>query len=136
MADLIGIGKRKKNTRKSVSETPERILPPANPERLVLSNAANTEIRTRMSQKDEVFRVGVRAGGCSGLEYNFVLDATEKERDRVIQESPFRVISDPKSFEVLKGCILDHVEKDGARRFLVVNPQAQSTCSCGQSFAL
>ena len=87
-------------------------------------------------------RVFVDAGGCSGFSYQFELDETELAPDDVVFTSPTtttqdRLVIDEASLEMLQGSTIDYVQEMIKSSFQVMdNPQSESACGCGSSFAL
>ncbi|GIS83994.1 MAG: iron-sulfur-binding protein [Nitrospina sp.] len=78
-------------------------------------------------------RLAVKGGGCSGLSYD--LQFTPKEEgDTIIQHEGFNVYMDAKSMIYLKGMALDYQDGLQGKGFVFVNPNATSTCGCGESF--
>lgn len=86
---------------------------------------------------DQAMRVAVLAGGCSGFQYQFGLDAHPAADDLVIDNGTARVVIDPVSLDLLAGSELDFDDTSlmGAY-FTVRNPQASSACGCGTSFSV
>jgi len=81
------------------------------------------------------FRVFITGGGCSGFEYGFTFDEDPEEDDIVIETS-VPMLVDNLSYQYLDGSIVDYrVDLQGAR-FLIVNPNAKTTCGCGNSFSI
>ncbi len=82
-------------------------------------------------------RVGVKAGGCSGLSYVFAWETAPTERDQVF-EGPegAKLFVDPKSHKFLEGTQLDYDTSLLSKGFFFNNPNAKSTCGCGTSFSL
>ncbi len=82
-----------------------------------------------------VLRVAVVGGGCSGLQYKMDLQDHPANRDILVESGGIRVVVDPKSALYVTGSELDFVDalQDGG--FKVRNPNAASTCSCGESFS-
>jgi iron-sulfur cluster assembly accessory protein len=82
-----------------------------------------------------VLRVAVVGGGCSGLSYKMDLQDGPAARDFLVETSGVKVVNDSKSALYLTGSELDYVEalQDGG--FKVKNPNAASSCSCGESFS-
>ena len=82
-----------------------------------------------------VLRVAVLGGGCSGLQYKMDLQDGPANRDILVESGGVRVVVDPKSALYVTGSELDYVEalQDGG--FKVKNPNAATTCSCGESFS-
>ena len=82
-------------------------------------------------------RVGVKAGGCSGLSYVFAWEPEAKPDDQVIEgPESAKVFVDKKSFRFLDGTTLDYDTSLMSRGFVFQNPQAKSTCGCGTSFTV
>lgn len=83
-------------------------------------------------------RVFVDAGGCSGFSYQFELDDAALEPDDVLFESGGnRLVIDEASLEMLQGSTIDYVQEMIKSSFQVMdNPQSESACGCGSSFAL
>ena len=82
-----------------------------------------------------VLRVAVVGGGCSGLQYKMDLQDGPANRDILVESSGIRVVVDPKSALYVTGSELDFVDalQDGG--FKVKNPNAATSCSCGESFS-
>jgi iron-sulfur cluster assembly protein len=81
-------------------------------------------------------RVGVKSGGCSGLEYKLDFDTVEKEGDQVFEDKGVRVVVDLKSLLYLYGTELDYSGGLNGKGLTFNNPNASRTCSCGESFAV
>jgi len=105
-----------------------------------ISDVAAQQILKVMRQRgmtDGGLRVGVKAGGCSGLSYFFDWDPTPKSTDHVIESTDgARVYVDPKSLSVLSGMVLDYDTSLLSKGFMLNNPNATSTCGCGTSFGI
>ena len=89
----------------------------------------------RKDGREEAFlRVGIKGGGCSGLEYLFALDAVARETDLVWSTEGVRIHCDPKSARFLAGATLTFSGNllGGGLRF--ENPNAERSCGCGTSF--
>ncbi len=81
-----------------------------------------------------VLRVAVIGGGCSGLQYKMDLQDAPANRDILVESGGVRVVVDPKSALYVTGSELDYLDAlDGG--FKVKNPNAATTCSCGESFS-
>ena len=81
-------------------------------------------------------RVFVTGGGCSGFEYGFTFDEDLEEDDTAIVQQGVRLVIDPLSFQYLAGAEVDFKEDLQGSRFVVTNPNANSTCGCGNSFSI
>jgi iron-sulfur cluster assembly protein len=90
---------------------------------------------TRQGRPAGVLRVAVVGGGCSGLQYKMDLQDAPQHRDILVHSAGIRVVVDPKSALYVTGSELDYVEalQDGG--FKVTNPNAATSCSCGESFS-
>ncbi|WP_018292001.1 iron-sulfur cluster insertion protein ErpA [Verrucomicrobium sp. 3C] len=80
-------------------------------------------------------RVYVTGGGCSGFQYNFAFDEKAEEGDFAFESGGVTLVVDPRSLPFLAGAQISYEEDLGGARFVVVNPNAASTCSCGSSFS-
>ena len=86
--------------------------------------------------KSNYFRVYVTGGGCSGFQYGFKFDDNPEEDDDVVDFNGFTILLDSLSYPYLYGSTLDYVEDLSGSRFLVTNPNAKTTCGCGESFTI
>jgi iron-sulfur cluster assembly accessory protein len=107
-------------------------------ERLVklTPSAANkvSTLLTKQGRANGVLRVAVVGGGCSGLQYKMDLQDGPAQRDILVESGGVRVVVDPKSALYVTGSELDYLDAlDGG--FKVKNPNAATSCSCGESFS-
>jgi|SRR5437660_1411781 len=107
-------------------------------ERLVkLTSSAARKVTTLLAKQGRpngVLRVAVVGGGCSGLQYKMDLQDAPANRDILVETAGVRVVVDPKSALYVTGSELDYVDAlDGG--FKVKNPNAATSCSCGESFS-
>lgn len=86
--------------------------------------------------KPVMMRVAVLGGGCSGFQYNFSFEEQRNEDDLLIEQGGASVLVDSTSLELLKGSQLDYVEEMVGAAFQVNNPNATSSCGCGNSFSV
>jgi iron-sulfur cluster assembly protein len=80
-------------------------------------------------------RLAVQGGGCSGFTYQFKIESGERPSDHVFAFDGAKVLIDPKSLVFLDGLTLDYTESLMQSGFVIDNPNAQKTCSCGTSFS-
>jgi len=103
-----------------------------------LTESAAIELRAyleRQGKPSAGLRVFVTAGGCSGLSYGMVPDEKITEDDYVVETHGARVIVDKSSAPFIAGSVIDYKnEKLMGGGFVVSNPNAVSTCGCGESF--
>jgi iron-sulfur cluster assembly protein len=82
-------------------------------------------------------RIGIKAGGCSGLSYTFAWEAAPRDNDYVFDGADgAKVFVDRKSYEFLKGTTLDYDTSLVSKGFIFNNPNAKSSCGCGTSFSV
>ena len=109
---------------------------------LQLTDAAAAQIQKIIAKKDKEglrLRVSVHGGGCNGFSYSFELTEEQKENDHHIMNENYatiEVLVDPESFKMLKGSTIDFEETLEASQFIVKNPNAASSCGCGNSFSV
>jgi iron-sulfur cluster assembly protein len=94
-----------------------------------------TALLSKQGRVNGVLRVAVLGGGCSGLQYKMDLQDGPASRDILVETAGVRVVVDPKSALYVTGSELDYVDalQDGG--FKVKNPNAATSCSCGESFS-
>jgi iron-sulfur cluster assembly protein len=89
----------------------------------------------KQGRPEGVLRVAVVGGGCSGLQYKMDLQDAPASRDILVQSSGIRVVVDPKSALYVTGSELDFEDTLQGGGFKVKNPNAATSCSCGESFS-
>ena len=80
-------------------------------------------------------RVFVAGGGCSGFQYGFTFDEEIQDGDTEIDNGGVTLLIDPMSFQYLQGAEIDYKEGLEGAQFVIRNPNAVTTCGCGQSFS-
>ena len=103
----------------------------------VTANAARkvSTLLQRQNRPNGVLRVAVVGGGCSGLQYKMDLQDAPANRDILVESGGIRVVVDPKSALYVTGSELDYVDALTDGGFKVKNPNAATSCSCGESFS-
>ncbi len=92
------------------------------------------KLKERKGLATSLIRIGVKGGGCSGLEYVLRLDDTERADDLVGGDASLRVVCDPKSAKFLAGSKLVWTGNLLTGGFKFENPNAERSCGCGTSF--
>jgi iron-sulfur cluster assembly accessory protein len=104
-----------------------------------LSDMAAEKVRELLARETEesnglALRVAVQPGGCSGLRYALYFDDQVKETDLQEEFGGVKVVVDKMSAPYLSGAEIDYIDTLQASGFQIRNPNAQSTCACGDSF--
>lgn len=107
------------------------------PKSITLTASASLRILNVLKDTtNSKFRVYVTGGGCSGFQYGFKFDNDEAFDDDVIEFKDFSVLIDSMSYPYLYGSTLDFVEDLSGAKFVIQNPNAKTTCGCGESFTV
>ena len=108
-------------------------------EKLVLvTEAAGSKLGSLIEreQKGDYLRVKITGGGCNGLSDKMKFVAEPKRGDILVCSSGAQVLVDTKSALYLRGTHLDYSDKMVGGGFKFSNPNAKSSCSCGESFSI
>ena len=90
-----------------------------------------------LEQAENAFlRIAVSGGGCSGFQYGFSFDDQRNEDDVVFERDGVAVVVDDVSLGLLSGAEIDFVEDLMGASFQIRNPNAASSCGCGNSFSI
>ena len=106
---------------------------------ITVSDEAAEKIRSlldREGTQERGLRVAVRGGGCSGFQYQLDFEEAAGEMDQVIESNGVRLFVDPKSSLYLNGVVLRYDDGLMGAGFQVENPNARTTCGCGESFSV
>ena len=109
------------------------------PATMTFSDAAAGKVKALMEEEDNAnlkLRVFVTGGGCSGFEYGFTFDEDVEEDDTRVEKGGVALLVDALSYQYLAGSIIDYKEDLQGSRFVVENPNAETTCGCGNSFSI
>ena len=108
-------------------------------ERLIALSPEAGEKAVQLIEKDGTgtfLRIAISGGGCNGLSYRMRFTAGPKRGDIVVGSSGIQVLVDSKSALYLRGSKLDYSSDMIAGGFKFSNPNATSSCSCGESFSI
>ena len=103
-----------------------------------LSERAASKVRQLIEEEgdDLKLRVFITGGGCSGFSYGFTFDEAVADDDAVVERDGITMVVDSLSYQYLSGSEVDYKEDLQGAQFVVSNPNAASTCGCGNSFAI
>jgi iron-sulfur cluster insertion protein len=119
------------NMADSTSEVEERRI-------LLTENAARqiAFLKAQENAEDAFLRIAVSGGGCSGFQYGFSFDDQRNEDDVVFERDGIGVVVDEVSLDLLNGAEIDFIEDLMGASFQIRNPNAASSCGCGNSFSI
>jgi iron-sulfur cluster insertion protein len=111
---------------------------PMPPRQITLTASAAKRIKVLNAQAgtDEMFRVTVNGGGCSGFQYEFKLDGQLNDDDLTFERDGSVLVTDETSLDLIAGSEVDFIDDLMGAYFQVRNPNAVSSCGCGTSFAI
>jgi len=105
-----------------------------------VKDSARQEVERLIREKNEsdnaFIRVGVKGGGCSGLMYELDFDREMKDDDKLFEDNGVKIVVDKKSYLYLIGTELDFSGGLNGKGFTFINPNANRTCGCGESFSI
>ncbi len=107
-------------------------------EAVIFTDAAAMKVGSLLSEEENPnlnLRVYVTGGGCAGFQYGFSFDENKEDDDTEVIKRGVRLVVDPMSIQYLTGPKIDFQEDLQGARFVIKNPNASSTCSCGSSFS-
>ena len=109
------------------------------PASIVFTDAAATKVSELIAEEENPnlkLRVFISGGGCSGFQYVFTFDEDIEEGDSQVENQGVTLLIDPMSVQYLMGAEIDYKEDLQGAQFIIRNPNAQTTCGCGQSFSV
>jgi iron-sulfur cluster assembly accessory protein len=110
----------------------------SNTNTVVVTKAAVDEVKRLMAQEKEenlYLRIGVAAGGCSGMSYTMAFDTEKQNNDHELNFEDLKVLIDDKALTQLNGTTLDFKGGLLGGGFAFSNPNARRSCGCGSSFS-
>ena len=106
---------------------------------IVFTDAAALKVSELIKEEenpDLMLRVFISGGGCSGFQYGFTFDEKVEDGDSQVENQGVKLLVDPMSAQYLMGAEIDYQEDLQGAQFIIRNPNAQTTCGCGQSFTV
>jgi iron-sulfur cluster insertion protein len=107
--------------------------------RIIITDSAARRIASLRAQEEaegSFLRIAVSGGGCSGFQYGLSFDEETNPDDIVFEHGGVRVVVDDVSLDLLNGSEVDFVEDLMGASFQIRNPNAASSCGCGNSFSI
>lgn len=104
---------------------------------VTITDSAAEQLKTMLESEETpnlFLRVGVKPGGCSGFSYGLGFDDEQAVDDKEFVQNGLRVIVDAESSKYLYGVVIDYKQSDMGGGFVIDNPNAVASCSCGSSF--
>ena len=110
------------------------------PSVIQISDGAVNKILSLAESEDDTnnlnLRVYVTGGGCSGFQYGFSFDKVIDEEDTCVTKDGANLVIDSLSLQYLEGSTVDYTEDLMGSKFIITNPNATTTCGCGESFSI
>ena len=112
--------------------------PRPRPKVMSLTDAAALRIKALLAEKPNAvaLRLGVKKGGCAGMEYTMSWAETQDRFDEVVEDKGVKILIDPMAVMYLLGTQMDFKVDKLAAQFVFNNPNQQSACGCGESVAI
>jgi len=118
---------------------PTVVTPGADAPLVQFTDAAAHKVRSLLEEEENKnlkLRVFVTGGGCSGFQYGFTFDENQEEGDTRVDKAGVTLLVDPMSVQYLLGAEIDYKEDVQGAQFVIRNPNAATTCGCGNSFSV
>ena len=103
----------------------------------IVTNKAAEKLKEVLKENNKEgsgLRVELVPGGCSGFQYGLELDDSTTDLDKIFEEKGVKIIVSKENMQFLRGAKLDYVDSLQGGGFKISNPNAHSSCGCGQSF--
>ena len=113
--------------------------PRPRPQVMTLTDAAAERVRQIIAKAEKPvlgLRIGVKNGGCAGMEYTMEWAEDQKPFDEVIEDKGVKVLIDAKAMMFLLGTQMDYKTEKLSAQFVFNNPNQTSACGCGESVQL
>lgn len=121
------------------SDTPKPKAARPRPQVIKITDRAAQRISTILAEKGDGIaglRIGIKKGGCAGMEYTLEWAAEKSPLDEVVEQNGARVLIDPKAVLYLLGTEMDFKTDKLSSQFVFSNPNQTSACGCGESVTL
>ncbi len=105
---------------------------------IIMTECASKKVKEIMAAEEKAgfgLRIYVEGGGCSGFQYGMAFEEASNDEDDVMEMYGLRIFIDPYSAPMLTGTEVDYIDDLQNTGFSIKNPNAKTTCGCGQSFS-
>ena len=107
------------------------------PKLVTLTDAAASRVREIMDSKGSGYlRVGVKNGGCAGMEYLMEYADQPEPLDEVVEDNGVKIVVDAKAVLFLLGSVVDYAVTPLHAKFVFKNPNQTDACGCGESVTI
>jgi iron-sulfur cluster assembly protein len=109
------------------------------PKVVTLTDAAATQMAAIMADADANYigvKIGVKNGGCAGMEYTMDYATEAGPLDESVEENGIKVLIDPKAILFLIGTEIDYIVEKLSQKFVFKNPNQTDACGCGESVTI
>jgi len=106
---------------------------------VIFTESAARKVRELLDEEEnpnQMLRVFVSGGGCSGFQYGFKFDEAAEDDDTRVETLGVTLVVDPMRLQYLIGAEIDYKDTVEGAQFVIRNPNAQTTCGCGSSFSV
>ena len=120
-----------------MSTEPSQYSAPSDP--VNFTDSAANQVNSLIQEEENPnlkLRVFVAGGGCSGFQYGFTFDEELQDGDAQVENQGVTLLIDPMSIQYLMGAEIDYKDDLEGARFIIRNPNAETTCGCGSSFSV
>ena len=116
--------------------TPTRTRRPR-PKLVTLTDAAAERVREILAERGEGYlRVGVKNGGCAGMEYMMDYVSEIEKFDEIVEDKDVQIVVDSKAVLFILGSVVDYEVDVLSSRFTFKNPNQTDACGCGESVTI
>jgi len=107
------------------------------PKLVTLTDAAAARVQEILSEREQGYlRIGVKNGGCAGMEYVMDYVGEISPLDEVVEDKDVQIVVDAKAVLFILGSVVDYEEEMMGARFTFKNPNQTDACGCGESVTI
>ena len=107
------------------------------PQLVTLTDAAAERVREILAEREQGFlRVGVKNGGCAGMEYVMDYVSERSPMDELVTDKDVEIVVDAKAVLFILGSVVDYETTILHSKFVFKNPNQTDACGCGESVTI